>query len=109
MAYNQVMETFKCWVPSGGTLRLYEGINHEGALWIVPMWLEDPSDGWKRPAYMIRISGLEFEDRSIVPGVQFALKTSIPKEVLEGNEAADEFEIRKDPDIRIPLPAKAIH
>ena len=103
------MDTFKCWIPSEGSLRLYEGIIHDGNLWIVPMWLEDPAKGWKKPAYMIRISGLEFEDRSIVPGVQYALKTQIPKDVLEGKQTSDEFEIRKDPDIRIPLPAKTKH
>jgi len=106
------MERFKTYVASDdGQTYLCETIEHEGALWLVPEWLETPYPRMIRPARIIRLDkqhlrdlGPISEDRS----VQFyKLDDPIPKAVLDGRVQSTpnkRFDVREAPDIVVRKP-----
>ena len=86
-----------------GTIYTVDTLEHEGKSWLVPEWLEAPTEGWRTPKYMICIDGLR---RSGPTGpdypAEWVLDDPIPKSVLDG-ETEDQFEVVHTPDIRIPI------
>ena len=89
-----------------GELLRCDAIEHEGALWLVPEWLQNPTEGWMTPVRIIRISG--FRLQKLPPGNwigDYILNDPIPRDVLEGRTAAKsgvQFEVVERPDIQIP-------
>ncbi len=102
------------------TLMYYEGendilyidtIEYDGKMWLVPRWLEAPSEGWKTP---VRIILLDLLYHQVIPSgvpADFLLKLPMPKDVFEGRipkGSEDEFVVIERPDVKIPIP-RGIH
>jgi hypothetical protein len=95
---------------------LVDTIEHEGKLWLVPKWLESPTEGVQRPERIVRIDTLQKDkiDRSrpnALPA-DHVLNAPMPRSVLQGpiqpgKDSA--YEVIPQPDIEIPLPTKRKH
>lgn len=70
--------------PGGSELFLCDTIEHEGALWLVPEWLEAPDLKVRKPVRIIRLSGLEYQQFQNPHPADFLLNDPIPKDVFEG-------------------------
>ena len=60
-------------------------IKHEGKLWLVPEWIEDPPAEVITPKRMVCFADLQYQ--VLKPGAlygDFLLKESMPKDVLDG-------------------------
>lgn len=66
-----------------GKILKIDTIEHEGALWLVPEWVEVINPAGQEPKRAIRLTGLDFEDCP-TPAADYLLKRSIPKHVLNG-------------------------
>lgn len=88
----------------GGELWQCDIIQYEGALWLVPAWLENPKEGWMTPARIVQIDGLKFQRTTGAPHGDYIVNDPIPQSVLEGrhNKGTKEFVVIERPDIRIP-------
>lgn len=91
-------------------LQTVDAIEVDGEIWLVPSWLEAPSEGWKKPARIICLSTIKHQRYPPdAAGREFLLTYPIPKSVLEGiRPPKGEYIVREDPDIRVPIP-KGIH
>jgi hypothetical protein len=98
---------FKVMVPCGSQVLTSDGIEHEGKLWLVPMWLTNTVTKAQRPKLMIRFDCLPHQ--SVPTGLHsYLLNQQVPAcaldgsdttgfETLQGNEVA--FEYLKDSDL----------
>ncbi len=66
-----------------GTVEPYFCIHHEGALWLVPEWLIDPSAGEATPIRMIRVDTFQKADSDRYHYVAPQLRRA----VIEGRES----------------------
>ncbi len=57
------MEIFKVMVSfdNNGNIFLADGIEHEGSIWIVSKWLNNPAEGNKKPERIIRLQKDEMQ------------------------------------------------
>lgn len=84
----------------GGKVFLIDTIEHEGALWLVPEWVEVIDPPGQEPKRAIRLTGLDYEP-SANPDADFALKTTVSIGILDGTtrpEEADGFLVVDRPD-----------
>lgn len=81
-------------------------IEHEGALWIVTGWLEHKTKPLKRPARIIRMTGLDYQQSGPTQGGDFLVNQPIPRAVLDGltpPEQAAGFVVIDTPKIEIEV------
>ncbi|TXC68168.1 hypothetical protein FSZ31_10735 [Sphingorhabdus soli] len=74
-------------------------VRHEGDLWLVPEWLDNTSEGWSKPARIIRLPHPRQESGK----GRYTIQRPIPKWYLDGpwpEELADKLVVH-DPPIRI--------
>ena len=107
---TKIYQTLIYFEVGAGTF-LIDTIEYDGKLWLVPSWLETPSEGWKTPARIILLDSLYHQ--AIPPGGQydFLLKLPMPKDVYEGRipkESEGEYVVIERPDVKIPIP-RGIH
>jgi hypothetical protein len=105
------MKIFSVMVSDGTGLHSIGAIEYENNIWLVPVWIESPHEGWKKPERIIRLRRDRFQ--SMPPGFQanFFVPLPIPKVVFSGRvppELASEYEVVENPQIRIEIP-KGIH
>jgi hypothetical protein len=94
-----------------GQLWLVDTIEHEGHLWLVPEWLEAPSEGWKTPRRIICLSLIRHQQTPKHPRFQYMTTDPIPIAVFDGHAQPEEavgFVVVEAPNIRVPIP-KGIH
>lgn len=102
------MKLLKVAVPSGNEVLSIDAIEHEGKLWLVPMWNVDTALKQRWPKRVIRLDNLPHQ-RLLVPfgPHNAALNIPIPRRILDGGpplEPTDTlFEIQDDP----PFPPMA--
>ena len=107
---TKIYQTLIYFEVGAGTF-LIDTIEYDGKMWLVPRWLEAPSEGWKTPA---RIILLDSRDRQTAPAdfeADFVRRSPIPKDVFEGRipkGSEDEFVVIERPDVKIPIP-RGIH
>jgi hypothetical protein len=81
---------FRVAAADGARIFAVYGVAFEGKLWIVPEWHEPPGEDWRTPERMICFDDLPHQ--SFPPnnpiGVDFAINTAIPKEILDGSDPA---------------------
>ncbi len=91
-----------------GTIDKVDTIEHEGGLWLVPMWLEIPAEGRRKPMRIIRLDVLPHQEVNGFGGADYLLTSGhIPKDVLEcrtPQEQAVGFVVIDSPDIFLKLP-----
>ncbi len=86
-------------------LRTCDTIEHEGGLWLVPRWNVAPTEGWRKPARIIRMDTLPHQEMSEAWEQDFSLQYPIPKAVLfcqTPPEEAHGFDVIDQPDIMFP-------
>lgn len=66
-----------------GAIYKIDTIEHEGALWLVPIWVEVINPVGQEPGRAIRLTGLDYDDAP-QEGIDFYLKMPIPKAILDG-------------------------
>ncbi len=96
----------------GGTgTFLVDTIEYDGKMWLVPRWLEAPSEGWKTPARIVLLDSLDHQEIPAGDPADYLLKSPMPKDVFEGRipkESEGEFVVIERPDVKIPIP-RGIH
>src|SRR6266545_1129458 len=79
-------------------------IEHEGKLYIVPEWLDNPLAGWRTPARLICLDGLPYRATPGAP-VDYLLNVGIPKSLFYGEsppQPGELFVVIDAPDIKFP-------
>jgi hypothetical protein len=82
-------------------------IEHEGGLWLVPMWLATPYPHMRKPVRIILTDKLAHKDLGRVPGTDlhlFSLDDLIPKAVLDGivqSQSTEPFDVVEGPELMI--------
>jgi hypothetical protein len=103
---------FKVCVPyDPPALVIHDAILHEGRLWIVSAWLENLHEGYRTPERIVcpRHSQYDKPEGSQDLGlyqVDFSLRDSIPKAVVDGRARPEEafgFLVKEAPGLRFPL------
>lgn len=82
-----------------------DAIEYKGGFWLVPHWLEAPSEGYKIPTRIIRFDKHPYQKDSF--GADFLLNAPIPKAVLDG-QTKDGYEVIDRPDLKFYIP-EGIH
>ena len=80
-------------------------IEHDGKLWLVPKWIELPTEGHKTPARIICLDTLQYQ-KAPPAYADFALTAPMPRVVLEGHDPAPAergYLVVEMPDIRVPM------
>lgn len=94
-----------------GPLVKGDGLEHEGKLWLVPMWKDELAKGTATPERIIRFDLLVYS-KTKIPGIEYVLTTPIPKAVLDGHSRSVggiEVEVVEHPQITVGIPPSAMH
>ena len=81
---TKIYQTLIFYEGGKGEIFCIDTIEYDEKMWLVPGWLEAPSEGWKTP---VRITLLDSLDHQTAPAdfeADFVLKLPIPKDVFEG-------------------------
>lgn len=96
-----------------GTVDTVDTIQHDGGLWLVPMWLELPSRGVRQPMRIIRLDVLPIQEAGGLPGCDYFLASGcIPKDILECRTPAEQatgFVVIDSPEIFLKLPDRKLN
>ncbi|MGA7579190.1 MAG: hypothetical protein ACLQUW_13235 [Desulfobaccales bacterium] len=95
----------------GGSIFQMDTIEYEGKKWLVPKWLEAPTEGWKRPERIICLDTLAHSKAPSGFEADFVLNHPIPTVVLSGGipiRSISVIRVIEHPDIKFPIP-KGIH
>lgn len=110
------MKIFKTMVGSDdGVVYQVDTLRHRGGLWLVPRWLESPTEKLRRPARIIRIDTLPHQKVKRGPDsipADYVLNGPIPKAVLDGaNPKAGEqqFVVEEMPQIALHIPRRDLN
>ena len=90
----------------GSDPTLIDVIQHQGQLWLVPEWLVDPELRRRRPARIILMQRLRFQNVGFL-GADFLLLDPVPRAILTGQtppEKALPHVVILEPDIVLTLP-----
>jgi hypothetical protein len=94
-------------VADDGSVYECHGINHAGAFWLVPAWLEVPSQGITKPERIIRLDGLRMQPGGTLGrDADFVLNVPVTKAALDGpiqSQIIDNFHVEGLPDIAFPI------
>jgi len=87
-----------------GSIWKIDTIEYDGGLWLVPQWLEVPSEGVTMPARIIPIDVLPHQKTEQGPA-DYLLTGPLPKSVLDGKTTTG-YVVVERPDIKIPAGGK---
>jgi len=94
-----------------GTIYLMDTIQHEGRFWLVPQWLEAPSQGWRKPARIICLDLLPHQTMSSHKA-DFLLNQPLPRCAYDGTvptQLEKQLVVIIAPEIQVPLPPRAMN
>jgi len=97
---TKILKTF---VILGSEIHITDTIEHEGKLWLVPIWLDTPDGKWTMPARIIRLDTLAHQKMS--GQADFVLSGPMPKELFADQTPKTPipgFEYHELPAIRFP-------
>jgi hypothetical protein len=90
-----------------------DGIEYEGAIWLVPEWLPFPSEGYTKPTRMVRLDQFRFQrfdppatGPGPLAGADFAVNDPLPKALFLGEltpQLKKQFVVLDRPDIRFRI------
>lgn len=107
---NKIYQTLMYYEDGAGTFCI-DTIEYDGKLWLVPEWLEAPTEGWKTPARIILLDSLDHQTESSGVPADYLLKSPMPRDVFEGRipkGSEGEFVVIERPGVKIPIP-RGIH
>lgn len=87
---------------SEGKLFIYDAVRYKGAIWLVPGWLENSLEEWKKPKRLIRVDQLEVMPKDYP--ADYLLRDPVPKALLDLDTeipTASGCEVIDQPQIRI--------
>lgn len=100
------MKILKTLVPADDGLFVYDTIEYEGKLWLVPEWIDGiPTKGYSKPARIICLTVLPHSQGAA--GADYALNNPIPKSVWQGHvppELKNMYVVIENPDIVVETP-----
>jgi hypothetical protein len=77
-------------------------IEYERKLWLVPHWLEGPTEGTLCPARIICLAGLPVGKPSVgYRNVDLAIATPLSRDILEGRRVSQSPLVIERPDIHL--------
>jgi hypothetical protein len=95
-----------------GTVYKYDGLEHEGKLWLVPQWLDVPAQGVTKPARLVRFDHLRHQHSpNAKDGIEYVINVPIPIALFDVRrqlKATNDIECKELPDISFPLPNKKL-
>jgi hypothetical protein len=80
-------------------------IEHAGQFWLVPEWLDNPTQRVSMPLRIVSLATMSHQ-RTEGAAQEFVVNDPVPKLVFDGQippEQSDKFVVVELPDIRIPL------
>jgi hypothetical protein len=92
-------------VSDGISLFPVDTIEHEGGLWLVPLWIGAPDGERLQPARIIRLDVLPHRKLGPPQPFDYQLLAPIPKGVLDGTappQVMQQFDVRENPAIQRP-------
>jgi hypothetical protein len=95
-------------IEDGGSVAKCHAIHYKGALWLVPKWLDNPSEQITRPERIVLLDKLPMQPGGTFGNHQadFVLNVAVPKSVLEGpiqSQSIGNFVVIGLPDIEFPM------
>jgi hypothetical protein len=98
-------------IEDDGSLCEADAIRHQGSLWLVPKWIDSPSEKTTRPERIIRLDNLPMQPGGSMgnPSAPFVLNIAIPKSVLEGpiqSQTTGNFVVIGLPNIVFPMKSR---
>ena len=81
---TRILKTVVALEDGDGTIFHMDTIEYQGRFWLVPAWLEAPSEGWKMPVRIICLDPLPHQ--KFPPGSgygDFVLSGPLPKAALD--------------------------
>jgi hypothetical protein len=106
----KIYKTLVALANEGGDIFTADTIKHEGKMWLVPTWLENPTEGYKIPERIVCLDTLQHQ-RTPEAQEDFCINVPIPRTVLYGpapSLPAHGYVVKFRPDVRIPIP-RGIH
>ena len=95
-----------------GSIFMADVIRHGGKLWIVPTWIETPSEGYKTPERIVCLDSLQHQQATRgTSQVDLFVSDPIPRAVLYGPDPPPRsgvFRVVLRPKVRFPIP-RGIH
>ena len=83
-----------------------DAIEYEGAIWLVPHWIEFLDEGVMKPTRIVRLDRLVHQKAS-VSGVEYLVNEPLPKSLFETQkpgQLAAQFVVIEAPDITVQIP-----
>ena len=93
-----------------GDIQSMDTIEHEGAFWLVPEWLDFPARGISMPRRIVSLATLRHERMSGKP--DFLVSDPVPRFVFDGevpSQIKHMYIVRDLPEIRVPMPDTKLH
>jgi hypothetical protein len=85
-----MQKIYEVMVVSEGEPLLLEAIEHQGAYWLVPQWIEDTALKLRKPARVIRLDGLKPLARQPGDDCDFYVPQTMSKALLFGDPSPEE-------------------
>jgi|SRR5271154_3435654 len=102
------MKIYKIMVPFSdcGEIPICDGIEHEGGIWLVPTWLDNPATGMRTPIRIVRVDKLPLQPAILFLVCDYAVPVlTLSKAVLEGRAPPrPPIEVVESPNIEFPIP-----
>ncbi len=104
-----MMNKMRVTIPSGNSIFQCDAIMHEGAIWLVPTWIEVPSERCTKPERIIPLSALQHQMMpSNSPFGNYLVGEPVPDQVLTGTPTLEQmmhYRVQMRPDISFPAGA----
>jgi hypothetical protein len=104
------MKILKTALIIDGLIESMDTIEHEGAFWLVPEWLDFPARGISMPRRIVSLATLRHERMNGNP--DFVVSDQVPRFVFDGevpSQLKHMYIVRDLPEIRLPTPDKKTH
>ena len=101
------MKILEATVIVDGKIMSMDVIEHQGAFWLVPEWLDNIAEGVSMPRRIVSLATIPHEKMSGNP--DFVVSYPVPKSVFDGtapSEIASVYVVKELPEIRVPIPPK---
>jgi hypothetical protein len=101
MAEAIVIKKTLVWI-AGKNVEIVDTIEYDNKLWLVPLWLVEPSSQLRKPVRLVRLDCLEYEQNGSQPAVDFRLNEILPKYLFDqtiSDRQESRFEVVESPGI----------